>query len=54
MATILTLAVVDPEFHRSGIMITVGAALAGMAFGRLSLLWSTNEHRSIPTGFSSW
>ncbi len=35
MAAILTIAAVDPGFHRSGIMITVGAALAGMAFGRL-------------------
>lgn len=35
MAAVLTAAAVDPGFHRSGIMITVGAALAGMAFGRL-------------------
>jgi hypothetical protein len=35
MAAILATAAVDPGFHRSGIMITVGAALAGMAFGRL-------------------
>ncbi|HTQ18337.1 DUF4345 family protein [Mycobacterium sp.] len=36
MAAILAIAAVDSGFHRSGIMITVGAALAGMAFGRLA------------------
>jgi len=35
MAAILAVAAVDPGFHRSGIMITVGVALAGMAFARL-------------------
>lgn len=35
MAAILTIAAVNPGSHRAGIMITVGAALAGMAFGRL-------------------
>jgi Domain of unknown function (DUF4345) len=35
MAAMLAFAAVDPGFHRSGIMITVGAALGGMAFGRL-------------------
>lgn len=35
MGAVLAIAAADPGFHRSGIMITVGAALAGMAFGRL-------------------
>ncbi|CAM3173777.1 DUF4345 domain-containing protein [Mycobacterium intermedium] len=35
MAVVLTFAAIDPGFHRAGIMTTVGAALAGMALGRL-------------------
>lgn len=35
MATMLTIAAFRPGLLRVGIMLTVGAALAGMAFGRL-------------------
>ena len=35
IAGVLAVAAIKPEFHRTGIMITVGVALAGMAFGRL-------------------
>jgi len=34
IAAVLAYAAVQPE-HRTGILITVGAALAGMAFGRI-------------------
>jgi len=34
IAAVLALAAVQPEY-RTGIMITIGAALAGMAFGRI-------------------
>jgi hypothetical protein len=35
MAAVLAYAAVDAGSHRTGIVITVAAALAGMAFGRL-------------------
>ncbi|WP_421844542.1 DUF4345 domain-containing protein [Mycobacterium sp.] len=34
IAGILVLTAIKPEFHRTGVMITVGVALSGMAFGR--------------------
>lgn len=35
IAGVLALAAIRPDFYRTGIMITVGVALGGMAFGRL-------------------
>jgi len=35
MAAVLAYAAVDADANRTGIVITVAAALAGMAFGRL-------------------
>src|SRR4051812_6776909 len=51
MAAILAVAAADPGFYRSGIMITVGAALAGMAFGRLVSAVVDNRTPFYPNWF---
>jgi hypothetical protein len=46
-------AIADGEV-RQGVLITVAAALAGMALGRLAAAVLATARRSIPTGSTSW